>query len=153
MNGASIKAALVMVAALAAGASAPLWAQAQAPASSAAAAVAAAAPADGKALFMKNCAACHQATGKGIPGAFPALAGNKFVIGDHADVATVLLKGRGGMPDFSENISDADMAAILTYVRASWGNKADALTEAEVLKLRDALGVAHYGAAEASNKH
>ena len=57
------------------------------------------------------------------------------------------------MPDFSENISDADMAAILTYVRASWGNKADALTEAEVLKLRDALGVAHYGAAEASNKH
>ena len=102
---------------------------------------------------LKNCAACHQANGKGIPGAFPALAGSKFVTGDHAEVATVLLKGRGGMPDFSENISDADMAAILTYVRASWGNKADALTEAEVLKLRDALGVAHFGTAEMSNKH
>lgn len=145
MSKTSIKAALVIVAALAAGASAP--SRAQAPAS------AAAAPADGKALFMKNCAACHQATGKGIPGAFPALAGSKFVTGDHAEVATVLLKGRGGMPDFSENISDADMAAILTYVRASWGNQADALTEAEVLKLRDALGVAHFGAPEASNKH
>ena len=124
----------------------------------AATALLAAAPAraqspDGKALFLKNCAACHQATGKGIPGAFPALAGSKFVTGDHAELATVLLKGRGGMPDFSENISDADMAAILTYVRASWGNKADALTEAEVLKLRDSLGVAHFGTAEMSNKH
>ena len=109
--------------------------------------------ADGKALFLKNCAACHQASGKGIPGAFPPLAGSKFVTGDHAEVATVLLKGRGGMPDFSETISDADMAAILTYVRASWGNKADALTEAEVLKLRDSLGVAQFGSAEMSNKH
>ena len=97
--------------------------------------------------------ACHQATGKGIPGAFPALAGNKFVTGDRTELATVLLKGRGGMPDFSGNISDADMAAILTYARASWGNKADALTEAEVLKLRDSLGVAHFGTAEMSNKH
>ena len=153
MNGASIKAALVMVAALAAGASAPLWAQAQAPASSAAAAVAAAAPADGKALFMKNCAACHQASGKGIPGAFPALAGSKFVTGDHAEVAGVLLKGRGGMPDFSETISDRDLAAILTYVRGEWGNKADALTEDEIHKLRTALGVAQFGTAEMSNKH
>jgi mono/diheme cytochrome c family protein len=135
-----INAALVIAAALAATATAPSHAQAQA-------------PADGKGLFMKNCAACHQASGKGIPGAFPPLAGSKFVTGDHAEVATVLLKGRGGMPDFSENISDADMAAILTYVRASWGNQADALTEAEVLKLREALGVSRFGAAEASNKH
>jgi len=134
-----LKAAMVIVAGLAAAATAPSQAQGTAP--------------DGKALFLKNCAACHQASGKGIPGAFPALAGNKFVTGDHAEVAGVLLKGRGGMPDFSENVSDADMAAILTYVRASWGNKADALTEAEVLKLRDSLGVAHFGSAEMSNKH
>jgi cytochrome c6 len=134
-----LKAAMVIVAGFAAAATAPSQAQTAAP--------------DGKALFLKNCAACHQASGKGIPGAFPALAGSKFVTGDHAEVASVLLKGRGGMPDFSENISDADMAAILTYVRSSWGNKADALTEAEVLKLRDALGVAHFGSAEMSNKH
>ena len=137
-----LKAAMVIVAAFAAAATAPSQAQPSATT----------AP-DGKALFLKNCAACHQATGKGIPGAFPALAGSKFVTGDHAELATVLLKGRGGMPDFSENISDADMAAILSYVRASWGNKADALTEAEVLKLRDSLGVAHFGTAEMSNKH
>ena len=134
-----LKAAMVIVAGFAAAATAPSRAQTPAP--------------DGKALFLKNCAACHQATGKGIPGAFPALAGSKFVTGEHAEVAAVLLKGRGGMPDFSENISDADMAAILTYVRSSWGNKADALTEAEVLKLRDTLGVSHFGSAEMSNKH
>jgi len=109
--------------------------------------------ADGKALFLKNCAACHQASGKGIPGAFPALAGNKFVTGDHGEVAGVLLKGRGGMPDFSETISDRDMAAILTYVRGDWGNKADALTEAEIHQLRTTLGVAQFGSAEMSNKH
>jgi mono/diheme cytochrome c family protein len=108
---------------------------------------------DGKALFLKNCAACHQASGKGIPGAFPALAGSKFVTGDHAEVAGVLLKGRGGMPDFSANISDRDMAAILTYVRSDWGNKADALTEAEIHKLRADLGVDQFGTAEMSNKH
>ncbi|MET0264111.1 MAG: cytochrome c [Duganella sp.] len=108
---------------------------------------------DGKALFLKNCAACHQASGKGIPGAFPALAGNRFVTGDHGQLAEVLLKGRGGMPDFSENINDRDMAAILSYVRSAWGNKADALTEDEIHKLRTALGVAQYGSAEMSNKH
>jgi cytochrome c6 len=136
-----LKAAMVIVAALAAAATSPSQAQ-PAPAA-----------ADGKALFLKNCAACHQANGKGIPGAFPALAGSKFVTGARAEVATVLLKGRGGMPDFSENLSDADIATILTYVRASWGNQADALTEAEVLKLRDALDVARFGSAEMSNKH
>ncbi|KQQ32960.1 cytochrome C [Duganella sp. Leaf126] len=108
---------------------------------------------DGKALFMKNCAACHQASGKGIPGAFPALAGSKFVTGDHAAVAGVLLKGRGGMPDFSETIDDRDLAAILTYVRSAWDNRADALTEDEIRQLRTTLGVAQYGAAEMSNKH
>ncbi|MET0322615.1 MAG: cytochrome c [Duganella sp.] len=108
---------------------------------------------DGKALFLKNCAACHQATGKGIPGAFPALAGNKFVTGDRAEVAGVLLKGRGGMPDFSETIDDKDIAAILTYVRSDWGNKADALSESDIHQLRTTLGVAQFGSAEMSNKH
>ena len=132
-----IKAAMVIVAAFAAAASAPSLAQEM----------------DGKALFMKNCAACHQATGKGIPGAFPALAGSKFVQGKGTDVATVLLKGRGGMPDFSDSLSDRDIATVLSYVRSDWGNQAGALTEAEVLATREALGVDRYGAVEASNKH
>jgi mono/diheme cytochrome c family protein len=108
---------------------------------------------DGKALFLKNCAACHQASGKGIPGAFPALAGNKFVQGKGGDGAAVLLKGRGGMPDFSDGLSDRDIATVLNFVRNNWGNKGDALTEAEVLALRDSLQVDHYNSGEVSNKH
>jgi cytochrome c6 len=114
---------------------------------------AAAQTADGKALFQKNCAACHQANGKGIPGAFPALAGNPLVQGAPAEVTTVLLKGRGGMPDFSASLSDADIARVLTYARSSWGNQAGAVPDAEVASLRASLQAAQAGSARLSNKH
>jgi cytochrome c6 len=132
-----IKAAMVIVAAFAAAASAPSRAQEM----------------DGKGLFMKNCAACHQASGKGIPGAFPALAGSKFVQGQGSDVAAVLLKGRGGMPDFSDSLNDRDIATVLTFVRSNWGNKAGGLSEAEVVALRASLGLDAFGNATMSNKH
>ncbi|SDH16461.1 MULTISPECIES: cytochrome c [unclassified Duganella] len=108
---------------------------------------------DGKSLFLKNCAACHQQSGKGIPGAFPALANSKFVQGQGSEVAAVLLKGRGGMPDFSESLSDREIATVLTFVRSSWGNKADGLSEADVGTLRTALGVEAFGNTVMSNKH
>jgi cytochrome c6 len=108
---------------------------------------------DGKALFQKNCAACHQANGKGIPGAFPALAGNALLEGAAADAATVLLKGRGGMPDFSASLSDADIAQVLSYARSSWGNKAGAVADTEVAGLRTALQAAQAGTGRLSNKH
>lgn len=132
-----IKAAMVVVALFAAAASSPLRAQEM----------------DGKALFLKNCAACHQPTGKGIPGAFPALAGSKFVQGKGAEVASVLLKGRGGMPDFSDSLSDRDIATVLTFVRSNWGNKADGLSEADIGALRTTLGVDPFGNSVMSNKH
>lgn len=109
--------------------------------------------ADGKAVFTKNCAACHMATGKGIPGAFPALAGSAVVTGPAADVASVLLKGRGGMPDFSSVMSDRDIAAVLSYARSSWGNKAAPLAEEEVAALRGELQIAKHGNGQMSNKH
>jgi mono/diheme cytochrome c family protein len=108
---------------------------------------------DGKSLFAKNCAACHQPTGKGIPGAFPALAGNAFVQGVPADVATVLLKGRGGMPDFSGSLDDGEIAQVLTYVRASWGNAAPPVTEQDVGGTRTALGVPPASHGRFGNKH
>ena len=108
---------------------------------------------DGKSLFAKNCAACHQPTGKGIPGAFPALAGNTFVQGQPADVASVLLKGRGGMPDFSGSLDDGEIAQVLTYVRTSWGNGAAPVTEADVGSTRTALGVAPASHSRFGNKH
>jgi hypothetical protein len=90
---------------------------------------------------------------QGIPGAFPALAGSKFVQGKSTDVASVLLKGRGGMPDFSDSLSDRDIATVLTFVRSNWGNKADGLSEADVGTLRTALGVDPFGNSVMSNKH
>lgn len=87
-------------------------------------------------LFMDNCSACHQATGKGIKGAFPALAGSPLVQGDPAILAATVLNGRAGMPAFKDDLSDADLAAILTYVRSSWGNKAKPVTAADVAKVR-----------------
>jgi cytochrome c6 len=111
------------------------------------------APADGKTLFAKNCAACHQANGRGIPGAFPALVASPVAIGPADAVAEVLLKGRGGMPDFSTSLDDADIAAVLTYARSSWGNRAPPITGAEVTMRRAALQVAPAGDSRFGNKH
>jgi mono/diheme cytochrome c family protein len=135
---------------LALGASAAGWGAGEAHAQ---AQPAAAAPADGKTLFAKNCAACHQASGKGIPGAFPALAGNGFVQGAPAEVSTVLLKGRGGMPDFSGSLDDAEIAQVLSYVRGSWGNSAAPLSAGEVAAQRASLGVAPASHSSFGNKH
>jgi len=102
-----------------------------------------AAPPDGQALFKGRCSACHQVTGKGIPGAFPALAGDPFVTApkDDALIRTVL-QGRGGMPSFADSTDDDTLAAILTYVRSAWGNQAPAVTAESVAKVRkDVKGV------------
>ena len=80
--------------------------------------------ADGAALFAANCSACHQEKGEGIPGAFPALAGDAFVVGDPMPPVMTLLNGRGGMPSFRDDLKDDQLAAVLSYVRASWGNHA-----------------------------
>jgi cytochrome c6 len=88
--------------------------------------------------FIDNCSACHQPTGKGVKGAFPALAGSAFVQGDPKVVMTTVLNGRAGMPAFKDDLTDADLAAILTYVRTSWGNKASAIKPADVAAARNA---------------
>ncbi|OON62154.1 cytochrome C [Massilia sp. KIM] len=108
---------------------------------------------DGKTLYAKNCAACHQANGRGIPGAFPALAGNDFLAGAPVEVATVLLKGRGGMPDFSASLDDAEMAEVLSYARSSWGNRSGAVSTQEVLAQRNALQLPPASRSRFGNQH
>jgi mono/diheme cytochrome c family protein len=122
-----------------------------APERAAAGAVASAdAPADGAALFASRCAACHQADGKGVPGAFPPLAGSPWPTGDAGVAARILLSGlsgpvdvlgttyQGAMPAFGEQLSDAEIAAVLTHVRGSFGNAAGAVTAAQVAEVRAA---------------
>jgi mono/diheme cytochrome c family protein len=93
----------------------------------------------GEAAYLDNCSTCHQADGKGVEGAFPALAGDPFVTGDPDAVVGVVLKGRGGMPSFKDDLKDPDIAAILTYVRGAWGAKAAAVTPAQVAAQRAKL--------------
>ncbi len=86
--------------------------------------------------FTAACAACHQPTGLGIPGAFPALAGNAFVQGPAAPVIATVLNGRGGMPAFKGDLDDAALAGVVSYVRTAWGNKASPVEPADVAAVR-----------------
>jgi mono/diheme cytochrome c family protein len=90
----------------------------------------------GKAQFTSTCSACHQVTGLGIKGAFPALAGDAFVIGDPAAVIMTVLNGRGGMPAWKDDLSDAQIAAAISYIRSAWGNAAPPVTPAMVAAAR-----------------
>ena len=87
----------------------------------------------GLATFTDKCMACHQQNGQGIAGAFPALAGNKDVLADDPSAIIATVKhGKGAMPAFGSQLSNAEIAAVLTYVRSAWGNTAAPVTEAEV---------------------
>jgi mono/diheme cytochrome c family protein len=96
----------------------------------------------GQTLFNQKCSACHQKSGQGIKGAFPALAGNAFVQGDGRAVLHVVLSGRGGMPSFADLLSDIDIAAILSYVRSAWGNTGSSIPAALVTEVKQQTSVA-----------
>jgi len=86
--------------------------------------------------FAASCAACHQPTGKGIPGAFPALAGNAFVQGPAGPVIDTVLNGRGGMPAFKGDLDDAALADVVTYIRSAWSNTGGPVAAADVAAVR-----------------
>jgi mono/diheme cytochrome c family protein len=92
--------------------------------------------ADGRTLYVENCAACHRPNGVGVPGAFPALVGSKVANGETREAARIVLEGRGGMPAFQGEMDDEELAAALTYVRSSWGNKAKPVQTADVGAVR-----------------
>ena len=91
------------------------------------------------ALYNDNCSACHQTTGKGVKGAFPALAGSPLVQGASAPLTATVLAGRAGMPAFKDDLSDLELASVLTYVRTSWGNKGKPVSASEVATARAKL--------------
>ncbi len=95
--------------------------------------------AEGKRIFGANCAACHQATGLGVAGAFPPVVGSEWVTGPEATVVRILLNGLGGpvkvkgatyngaMPAWKESLSDDDIAHVITYLRQWAPNAAPAV--------------------------
>lgn len=78
----------------------------------------------GKKVYSTTCVACHQATGEGIPNVFPALKGSAIATGDVAAHINIVLHGKPGtaMQAFGPQLSDADLAALITYERNAWGN-------------------------------
>ena len=101
----------------------------------------------GQLVYKTHCFACHQTTGTGIPKLYPPLANNKTVVGDKTFLISILLNGMSGeivvngekynqvmIPhDF---LSDQQLADVLTYIRNSFGNRADEIKASEVQKLR-----------------
>ncbi len=79
----------------------------------------------GEKVYAANCVACHQATGQGVKGAFPALDGSKMIAGPKADQIALLLNGKPNtaMAAFGKQLSDTDIAAVITFSRNNWGNK------------------------------
>lgn len=93
----------------------------------------------GEQVYTANCAACHQATGMGLPGAFPAISGSKVATGPIDEHIKVVLNGRPGtaMVAFGKQLSDADIAAVVTYQRNAWDNKVgDMAQPAQVTALK-----------------
>ncbi len=78
----------------------------------------------GEQMFATNCAACHQATGEGLPGAFPALADSAFVQGNADEVLRLILNGRAGMPAYGGSLDNRQIALIVSYIRNAWANEA-----------------------------
>lgn len=104
----------------------------------------------GKKLYTANCVSCHQSTGLGQAGQFPPLAGSEWVIGDapnrlisivlHGLNGPVTVKGdsyNGAMAPWEGVFNDAQLAAILTYIRGSWGNTASPISAEAVAAMRE----------------
>ncbi|MGI8965858.1 MAG: c-type cytochrome [Limisphaerales bacterium] len=109
--------------------------------------------AKGKMLYSNYCQVCHQANGLGTPGQFPPLAGSEWVLAAGPNrIIRIVLRGLQGpikikgqdfvssaaMPLWRDLLKDEDIAAVLTYIRSDWGNKAKAVKPEQVKAVRDA---------------
>jgi nitrite reductase (NO-forming) len=102
----------------------------------------------GKLVFMQTCAVCHQSTGQGLPQVFPPLAGSDFLMADKNRSIRIVVKGLSGpivvngttydsvMPPVVQ-LTDEQVAHVLTYVRNSWGNTGEAISPDEVRQVRE----------------
>ena len=100
-------------------------------------------------LYARHCAQCHGDSGEGRAGQFPALAGNRAInLHNATNLVKIVLEGGyapatagnpqpHGMPPFSQSLSDDEIAAVLTYIRSAWANRAPPLTTIDVYRVRE----------------
>src|SRR5436190_8462065 len=106
----------------------------------------------GKKIFAANCQTCHQASGLGVPGQYPPLAGSEFTTGGSRRPAMIVLKGLQGpvtvkgqqfgtavMQPWDKTLTDQKIADVLTYERSEWGNNASPVTAEQIAALRKEL--------------
>jgi cytochrome c oxidase subunit 2 len=91
----------------------------------------------GEGVYLKNCVACHQQNGQGLPPVFPSLVGSQIVMNEKARNIEVLMEGVQGaaMQSFAKQLSEVDMAAVITYTRRSWSNEKNG--DGEIVVPRD----------------
>jgi mono/diheme cytochrome c family protein len=106
---------------------------------------------EGQAIYDNQCAACYTVAGEGIVGLFPRLNGGPLVQQSQAtSLIRVVLEGSRAvategvptgpaMPSFAWQLSDADVAAVVTYIRNTWGNAASAVSPSDVANMRPTL--------------
>ena len=103
---------------------------------------------DGKAIFTASCQSCHQATGEGLPGAFPPLKGSSVVESDNLELyVDIIMNGYdaraeyGVMPAVGTNMNftENEVAALINYERTSWGNKGKTVTPEQVKPILDLI--------------
>ena len=102
----------------------------------------------GSKVFEQHCAACHGERGQGVPGMYPALAGNRAVaLASHINVVQAIRQGGFmpttagnrqpfGMPPFGQALNNDEIAAVATYIRQSWGNAAAPVSTLDVLRVK-----------------
>jgi mono/diheme cytochrome c family protein len=107
-------------------------------------------PRTGQQIYASTCAACHQPAGEGNGETYPPLAGSEWVTGHDGRLVRIILHGLTGeievegqtyagvMPPWGAMLKDEEVAAVATYIRSSWGNKATAVTAAAVAQIRKA---------------
>lgn len=108
----------------------------------------------GASIYAANCAACHQASGQGLPGVFPPLAGSEWVLAEapvpiaillyglHGDIEVAGTTYQGVMPAFAQ-LSNSEIAAVVSYIRGSWDNAAGEVSAEEVDQVRQRYGADH----------
>jgi mono/diheme cytochrome c family protein len=108
-------------------------------------------PQTGAAVYATFCAQCHRIDGTGVPQAFPKLAGNPAVLSeDTSSLIRLLIEGgnspatlhgppRQAMPGFTNVLADVEIAQVLTFIRASWGNDARPVTTSDIASMRGRL--------------
>ena len=107
---------------------------------------------DGQEIYMTRCLSCHMANGEGVQGVFPPVANSPYVSGDKGVLIRMIMHGlrgeivvndvtyNGMMPPWGGFLNDQQIADVTTYIRANFGNEADAITADEVARVRAHAG-------------